>query len=84
MAIANINGIKMWYEVTGEGAPVFQIHGCGFGHSNFAAATPILSSSMSFASTVPVLFAAGAALIVISLYSGQPTRKATVSALCTP
>ena len=43
MTIAKINGINMWYQVTGEGAPVIQIHGCGFGHSNFAAATPILS-----------------------------------------
>lgn len=43
MSHADVNGIKMWYKITGEGAPVFQIHGCGFGHSNFAAATPILS-----------------------------------------
>ncbi len=43
MSFATINGIKLWYESTGEGEPVVQIHGCGFGHYNFAAATPILS-----------------------------------------
>lgn len=43
MSIAKINGSNLWYEVKGEGEAVFQIHGCGFGHSNFAAATPILS-----------------------------------------
>jgi pimeloyl-ACP methyl ester carboxylesterase len=42
MAYATINGTRMWYRVTGAGAPVVQIHGAGFGHSNFAAATPIL------------------------------------------
>lgn len=43
MAFAEINGAKLWYEVTGEGEPVIHIHGAGFGHFNFATATPIAS-----------------------------------------
>lgn len=43
MAFANVNGAKLWYEITGEGAPVVHIHGAGFGHFNFATATPIAS-----------------------------------------
>lgn len=38
-----VNGARLWYELTGEGDPVLQIHGAGFGHFNFAPATPILS-----------------------------------------
>ena len=37
---AQVNGVELWYEVTGEGEPVIQIHGAGFGHFNFAPATP--------------------------------------------
>jgi pimeloyl-ACP methyl ester carboxylesterase len=40
---ADVNGAKLWYRIEGEGEPVLQIHGCGFGHFNFDAATPILS-----------------------------------------
>src|SRR4051812_49150629 len=43
MSIASINGINLWYEERGTGEPVIQIHGCGFGHSNFSTATPYLS-----------------------------------------
>ena len=32
--------VSISYEVTGEGEPVVQIHGAGFGHFNFAPATP--------------------------------------------
>jgi pimeloyl-ACP methyl ester carboxylesterase len=39
-----VNGASLWYEVTGEGEPVVQIHGAGFGHYNFAPATPELSA----------------------------------------
>jgi pimeloyl-ACP methyl ester carboxylesterase len=35
-----VNGVELWYQVTGEGEPVIQIHGAGFGHFNFAPATP--------------------------------------------
>src|SRR5262249_22210954 len=38
-----VNGVRLWYEVSGEGEPVIQIHGAGFGHYNFAPATPELS-----------------------------------------
>jgi 3-oxoadipate enol-lactonase len=40
---AQVNGVELWYEVTGEGDPVIQIHGAGFGHFNFAPATPDLA-----------------------------------------
>jgi pimeloyl-ACP methyl ester carboxylesterase len=40
---AEVNGVKLWYDVNGEGEAVLQIHGAGFGHSNFAPATPELA-----------------------------------------
>src|SRR6267378_2752548 len=40
---AEVNGVKLWYDVSGEGGPVVQIHGAGFGHFNFAPATPELA-----------------------------------------
>jgi 3-oxoadipate enol-lactonase len=43
MPHARVNGARLWYEETGEGDPVVQIHGAGFGHFNFATATPVLS-----------------------------------------
>jgi pimeloyl-ACP methyl ester carboxylesterase len=43
MTHAEVNGIKIWHKETGAGEPVMQIHGSGFGHLNFATATPILS-----------------------------------------
>ena len=45
MPDARINGVRIWYKETGEGDPVMQIHGAGFGHFNFATATPVLSRS---------------------------------------
>jgi pimeloyl-ACP methyl ester carboxylesterase len=42
-ATAQVNGVELWYEITGEGQPVVQIHGAGFGHFNFAPATPALA-----------------------------------------
>src|ERR671914_1602567 len=42
-AKARVNGVELWYEVAGEGEPVIQIHGAGFGHFNFAPATPELA-----------------------------------------
>jgi pimeloyl-ACP methyl ester carboxylesterase len=38
-----VNGARLWYRITGEGEPVVQIHGAGFGHFNFDPATPELS-----------------------------------------
>jgi 3-oxoadipate enol-lactonase len=40
---AQVNGIELWYEITGDGEPVVQIHGAGFGHFNFGPATPALA-----------------------------------------
>ena len=38
-----VNGVNLWYRMSGEGEPVAQIHGAGFGHFNFDPATPELS-----------------------------------------
>jgi 3-oxoadipate enol-lactonase len=38
-----INGANLWYRISGDGEPVMQIHGAGFGHYNFDPATPELS-----------------------------------------
>ena len=40
---AEVNGARIWYRITGEGEPVAQIHGAGFGHFNFDPATPELA-----------------------------------------
>jgi 3-oxoadipate enol-lactonase len=40
---AEVNGVNLWYRISGEGEPVAQIHGAGFGHFNFDPATPALS-----------------------------------------
>ncbi len=40
---AKVNGVHLWYELNGDGETVVQIHGAGFGHFNFAPATPLLS-----------------------------------------
>jgi len=45
MCFAMIDGARLWYEQTGGGEAVVQIHGGGLGHANFALATPILASS---------------------------------------
>jgi len=37
-----VNGVKLWHRITGEGEPVVQIHGAGFGHFNCDPATPVL------------------------------------------
>jgi pimeloyl-ACP methyl ester carboxylesterase len=39
----NVNGANLWYRISGEGQPVVQIHGSGFGHFNFDPCTPVLS-----------------------------------------
>ena len=45
MAHRSVNGVELWYRITGEGEPVFQIHGAGFGHYNFDPATPETSTT---------------------------------------
>ena len=40
MPEAKVNGVRIWYQETGVGDPVMQIHGAGFGHFNFSTATP--------------------------------------------
>src|SRR5260370_2294794 len=40
---AQVSGVDVWSEVWGEGEPVVQIQGAGFGHFNFAPATPELA-----------------------------------------
>jgi pimeloyl-ACP methyl ester carboxylesterase len=40
---AEVNGVNLWYRITGDGEPVAQIHGAGFGHFNFDPVTPELS-----------------------------------------
>jgi pimeloyl-ACP methyl ester carboxylesterase len=41
--IVEVNGVRLWHRVTGEGEPVVQIHGAGFGHFNFDPVTPLLA-----------------------------------------
>lgn len=38
-----VNGARLWCRLTGEGDPILQIHGSGFGHRNFDPATPVLA-----------------------------------------
>ena len=38
-----VNGVNLWYRLSGEGEPVVQIHGAGFGHFNFDPVTPLLA-----------------------------------------
>jgi pimeloyl-ACP methyl ester carboxylesterase len=39
-----VRGARLWHEITGDGEPVLQIHGAGFGHFNFGPVTPLLSA----------------------------------------
>lgn len=43
MTMLNIRDASLWIEQTGEGAPVLQIHGAGFGHYNFSPLSPLLA-----------------------------------------
>ena len=38
-----VNGVSLWHRISGDGEPVVQIHGAGFGHFNFDPATPEIS-----------------------------------------
>ena len=41
--LIQVGDVRLWHRITGEGDPVVQIHGAGFGHFNFDPATPELS-----------------------------------------
>ncbi len=43
VTMTDIGDAELWTEITGEGDPVVQIHGSGFGHYNFAPLSPILA-----------------------------------------
>ena len=47
MAVTKANGIQVWYETKGDGGYLFNIHGSGLGHGNFAALTPLLTENFS-------------------------------------
>jgi 3-oxoadipate enol-lactonase len=38
-----VRGARLWHQISGDGEPVLQIHGSGFGHFNFGPITPILA-----------------------------------------
>ena len=40
-----VNGINLWHRITGEGEPVVQIHGAGFGHYNLDPVTPAIADA---------------------------------------
>ena len=54
-----VNGVNLWHRITGEGEPVIQIHGAGFGHFNLdpcdarALASTSRSSTSTCAATAP-------------------------------
>lgn len=39
---AEVNGARLWHRISGDGEPVLQIHGAGFGHS-IDPVTPLLA-----------------------------------------
>jgi pimeloyl-ACP methyl ester carboxylesterase len=40
-----VRGANLWYRITGEGEPVVQIHGAGFGHFNLDPVTPLIAAA---------------------------------------
>lgn len=53
----DVNGARLGHRITGEGEPVLQIHGAGFGRFNFDRATP--SSRNTSASSTSTWAATG-------------------------
>ena len=41
--LVDVAGVRLWHRITGDGEPVVQIHGAGFGHFNFDPVTPALA-----------------------------------------
>ena len=41
----DVNGVNLWHRITGEGEPVVQIHGAGFGHYNLDPVTPAIADA---------------------------------------
>jgi pimeloyl-ACP methyl ester carboxylesterase len=40
-----VRGANLWYRITGDGEPVVQIHGAGFGHFNLDPVTPLVADA---------------------------------------
>ena len=40
-----VRGANLWHRITGEGEPVVQIHGAGFGHFNLDPVTPAIADA---------------------------------------
>ena len=40
-----VRGVKLWHRITGDGEPVVQIHGAGFGHFNLDPVTPAIADA---------------------------------------
>jgi 3-oxoadipate enol-lactonase/4-carboxymuconolactone decarboxylase len=43
--LVEVRGASLWHRVTGEGEPVVQIHGAGFGHFNLDPVTPLIADA---------------------------------------
>ena len=43
MPIAHIGQKRIWYQFSGQGEPLLQLHGTALGHANFSRVTPVLS-----------------------------------------
>ncbi len=40
-----VNGVSLWHRIVGDGEPVLQIHGAGFGHFNLDPVTPAIADA---------------------------------------
>ena len=43
--MVEVNGVSLWHRITGDGEPVVQIHGAGFGHFNLDPVTPAIAAA---------------------------------------
>jgi 3-oxoadipate enol-lactonase len=43
--LMEVNGVRLWHRISGEGEPVVQIHGAGFGHFNLDPVTPLIAEA---------------------------------------